>query len=276
LRETQPRKKKAGRIMKRIVFFQILSVFIVLFFFAVPNSAQASFCGDGFIEGDEQCDPGSTIACDDDGTRDGDPGCSALCTVERCGNGTVECDEECDDGDGKDYTNECSATCKNQPAECGNGHVEAGEQCDDGNTEDFDGCSSTCQDQPPECGNGHIEAGEQCDDGNLTGDDGCDANCRDECGNGTVEGDEECDDGANDDYTFECSATCKNQPAVCGNGIRETPKEDCDPGPAIDCDDDGTPNGDPGCSADCTIEQCGNGIVECDEECDEFPTWETC
>jgi len=59
-------------------------------------------CGNGTLEGGEQCDDNNVISGD---------GCSATCTIEYvCGNGTLEPGEQCDDnnnvgGDG------CSATC---------------------------------------------------------------------------------------------------------------------------------------------------------------------
>jgi len=68
-------------------------------------------CGDGQLEGLEQCD--------DSNTRDGD-GCSSTCENEE------------------------------EPAgpECGNGVREAEEACDDGNTRNGDGCESTCVETP--------------------------------------------------------------------------------------------------------------------------------
>ena len=62
-------------------------------------------CGDGNIEGNEQCDDGNTANGD---------GCSSICTIETA-------------------------------SICGNNIVEAGETCDDGNTINGDGCSATCQ-----------------------------------------------------------------------------------------------------------------------------------
>ncbi len=66
--------------------------------------AATSYCGDGLVAAQEQCD--------DNGNVNGD-GCSALCTIEL------------------------------QPV-CGNGTVESGETCDDGNTTTGDACSNAC------------------------------------------------------------------------------------------------------------------------------------
>jgi cysteine-rich repeat protein len=64
-------------------------------------------CGDGMINGAEECDDGNTM--------DGD-GCSHACMLE---NGHT--------------------------ASCGDGILEVGEGCDDGNMVSGDGCSSVCQ-----------------------------------------------------------------------------------------------------------------------------------
>ena len=83
-------------------------------------------CGNGEIEGDEECD---------DGNREDGDGCSRYCMVETlCGNGVLDEGEECDDGN-RDNTDGCpddgahGGTCL--PATCGDGHVwEGEEQCD--------------------------------------------------------------------------------------------------------------------------------------------------
>jgi cysteine-rich repeat protein len=59
-------------------------------------------CGNGVLEGIEECDDGNTMSGD---------GCDANCTRTRCGNGIVTAGEQCDDGntipgDG------CSALCR--------------------------------------------------------------------------------------------------------------------------------------------------------------------
>ena len=67
-------------------------------------------CGDGVVEGIEECDDGNTTAGD---------GCAADCTTE-----LVE-------------------------GVCGDGTLNTGEECDDGNTVDGDGCSSACTEEAP-------------------------------------------------------------------------------------------------------------------------------
>jgi fibro-slime domain-containing protein len=79
----------------------------------------ATMCGNGIVEGDEQCDDGNNAAYD---------GCSPNCTLETsCPNGT--CVPTCGDGLLFDYLG-----ADGKPVE----------QCDDGNTTSGDGCSSTC------------------------------------------------------------------------------------------------------------------------------------
>ncbi|MBI1818209.1 MAG: DUF4215 domain-containing protein [Deltaproteobacteria bacterium] len=125
-----------------------------------PTSTRPPLCGNGVLNGSEECDDGNLI--------DGD-GCDFNCTITRCGNGRVTAGEECDDGNANPAdgcTNDCRA--------CGNGVVTAPEQCDDGNRNDSDGCTNACT----VCGNGTLVPGEQCDDGNAVSGDGCAANCR--------------------------------------------------------------------------------------------------
>lgn len=61
-------------------------------------------CGDGDVEGSEECD--------DDNTDNGD-GCSSTCTIEVpvCGNGNVEFGEECDD-DNTNNGDGCDENCQ--------------------------------------------------------------------------------------------------------------------------------------------------------------------
>jgi cysteine-rich repeat protein len=74
-------------------------------------------CGDGGVEGTEECDDGNTA--------DGD-GCSASCLVEA----------------GYMCTGEPSVCSLIQT--CGNGVLDGGETCDDGNTAGGDCCSPAC------------------------------------------------------------------------------------------------------------------------------------
>ncbi|MCC6552624.1 MAG: DVUA0089 family protein [Polyangiaceae bacterium] len=69
-----------------------------------------SLCGDGAVEGSEECDDGNTANGDS---------CSAACKIELiCGDGVLHSAEQCDDGDALPGDG-CSAACQ----------VEAGYQC---------------------------------------------------------------------------------------------------------------------------------------------------
>ncbi|HEY5948009.1 MAG TPA: DUF4215 domain-containing protein [Kofleriaceae bacterium] len=133
-------------------------------------------CGNGVMEGAEECDDGNLVDHD---------GCSSTCTVDECdqpdavcGNGVMEGAEACDDGNTTNGDG-CSSTCtvEEPVCVCGDGVVSGSETCDDGNTTSGDGCSSTCTIELPVCGNGVIETGETCDDGNTTSGDGCSSVC---------------------------------------------------------------------------------------------------
>ncbi|OJT24933.1 hypothetical protein BO221_11095 [Archangium sp. Cb G35] len=109
---------------------------------------------------------------------------TACPSPEECGNGRVEGKEQCDDGNtanGDGCSNTC--TTESAQAVCGNGEQEVGEACDDGNQVDGDGCQNDCSITRPDqevlavCGNGTREISEACDDGNKTDGDGCESNC---------------------------------------------------------------------------------------------------
>ncbi len=104
--------------------------------FGASSRASVGVCGDGAVEGGEQCDDGNLVNGD---------GCSAKCTIERCGNSIIDPGEQCDEGAGNGAPgNRCSEQCAIRF--CGDGTVDAGlgEECDDGNGISGDGCSSEC------------------------------------------------------------------------------------------------------------------------------------
>ncbi len=183
------------------------------------NKDEACNCGNGAIDGAEECDLGRA----QDGTnRNRDEyGCSDQCTFV-CGDSwtddayVVDKDtgldwvyggpqgilvEACDDGN-RTNGDGCDQDCQY----CGNGEIDAGEDCDlgraqDGTSRNRDeyGCSDSCTFL---CGNGTVDAEtyvvdetgkdwayiggavatEMCDDGNLDDGDGCDQDCQDELG----------------------------------------------------------------------------------------------
>ncbi len=193
-------------------------------------------CGDGVVDGAEQCDRGAENS--NEGT------CTLFCALAMCGDGFVAADEEqCDDGvdnkDKPDGMGGCSTDCL-LLATCGDGVLDSeSEDCDDGNLDDGDGCPSTCR--LPFCGDGVIDPGEACDDGNLDNTDACPGSCQPAtCGDNYIyKGTEECDDG-NQDNSDACLTACIA--AKCGDGVLHEGVEECD---------DGNEVPDDGCSAQC-------------------------
>jgi hypothetical protein len=221
---------------------------------SILNAGQEcpSDCGNGVLDGVEQCDTtdlngficatvpggfhGGTLACDSDCTLD-TSGCFA------CGNNNRQGTEECDgtDDGGLDCTNfgfdggnlVCSGTC----------------------TFNTSGCYS--------CGDGVIDtgAGEACDGANL--------------------GSATCLSLGFDGGTLACDADCGGLDTdgcfSCGDGDIDS-GELCDPGPALNtngqsCTTLGFSDGTLGCKADCTFDvsactQCGDGVLEAPENCD--------
>lgn len=127
-----------------------------------PLHPDDEYCGDGIVNGAEQCDDGvDTISfqgCD---------GCNRDCRVTTfCTDGTA-CGplETCDDGN-FDNADGCNSSC--QLEFCGDGVIQdtIGEACDDGNQIDCDGCDSNCTFSNV-CSNGIACSlfGEACDDG---------------------------------------------------------------------------------------------------------------
>jgi cysteine-rich repeat protein len=98
---------------------------------------------------------------------------------------------------------------------------------------------------PVLCGDGvRQQPSEECDDGNTNNCDGCSAQCKLEnpvCGNGQLDCGEDCDDG-NTSSGDGCSSTCERE--ICGNGTLD---------PGEQCDDGNTTAGD-GCSPTCQID----------------------
>jgi len=134
-----------------------------------PAAAKQPICGDGVIEGLEQCDDLNTVSGD---------GCSyPSCLPEVCGDGFTNPDppvvEECDDGNTLDDDGCTFGTTPNCQLDCGDGEVDPvttpPENCDDGNQTNGDGCDDDTSSDPPgncshtDCGNGVITPPEDCD-----------------------------------------------------------------------------------------------------------------
>jgi cysteine-rich repeat protein len=62
-----------------------------------------------------------------------------------CGDGKVEGNEQCDDGKDNGTYGHCGGLCDGPHLFCGDGRVDGPEECDDGNREDGDGCEADCR-----------------------------------------------------------------------------------------------------------------------------------
>ena len=183
---------------------------------------QNTLCGNGVVDGTEQCDNSANCRYDclcKDGFLP-NPTSNQCTEVNECALGWHNCDlvnAACTDlpfASGA-FSCTCNAgfvgngmVC--MPTTCGNGLLDAGEQCDDGNQLINDGCSCKCRfdnsgilctinpAQPynisnpyslcnklNSCGNGRIDFDEQCDDGNRNAEDGCSSTCTVEHGGWT-------------------------------------------------------------------------------------------
>ena len=144
---------------------------------ACTNQCFTARCGDGFVQGDEQCD-GSQYSAPFQAM----PGksCDNQCKAHYCGDGSRDAvtGEQCDDGNSSNY-DACTTAC--QPNTCGDGHLYYGvEQCDYADPAQAPYCRTNCLINV--CGDGDLRHGvEQCDDGNLTNGDGCSAGCVPDC-----------------------------------------------------------------------------------------------
>ncbi|WP_437676284.1 DVUA0089 family protein [Sorangium sp. So ce131] len=229
-------------------------------------------CGDGLVEGGEQCDGGA--------------GCSAACTrIVRCGDGVVDGAEACDDG-GTEGGDGCSATCQlegtlpeaepnNTPDQATAGQATApgvlfsasidpaGDidyfavdvpRVSDLEIETFDASG------PTSCDDVDTVVQLFAPDGALLGedDDGGEGTCSLLAASITAPGTyyvlvEEYGGGVLPGYTLRARTT-----AVCGDGAVEG-LEECDGGPA--------------CDATCQrVPTCGDGFLDAPEVCDDGNT----
>lgn len=123
-------------------------------------------CGDGIINGGEQCDIGGTMSFDcakiDKQYSGGTATCNqgtcqwdfSLCqSAHVCGDGIKTGPEFCDDGASLNGTyGHCNADCDAMGPQCGDGTTDAGyEACDDGNAQSSDGCSGDCKFDETSC-----------------------------------------------------------------------------------------------------------------------------
>jgi cysteine-rich repeat protein len=135
---------------------------------AIANETAGAKCGNGILEGAEECDDGNTVSGE---------GCTSDCKLE------------------SDWICPTPGSPCISTVVCGDKRISGAEACDDGNTIDNDGCSADCSAiNPgwvclapgvrcqPKCGDGILTGWEQCDDGNTVAGDGCSAACTVETG----------------------------------------------------------------------------------------------
>jgi len=173
--------------------------------------------------------------------------CTAVSGTTVCGDGAVEGVEECDDGNvmveacayGQMSCTVCGASCTNVPGPvsfCGDGMLNGPEECDG-----TPGCLADCTSPNPVCGNGVTEDGETCDDMNTVSEACeygvmscmiCDATCQTVtatgafCGDMIVNGPEVCDGGAG------CNPDCTMGGG--GNACETCRVEQCDDYQGVD------------------------------------------
>ncbi len=264
-------------------------------------SGWAERCGDGIINGGEECDNGP-----DNGQTNCDYGetscrvCSATCTesdgkTAYCGDGIINGGESCDDGELNGTYGHCRAGCYGDGERCGDGIVNGDELCDDGeaNNGNYGYCASDCMSLGRRCGDGIVETanGEWCDDGENNGKykntapGYCNSDCQaygegGYCGDSNIdEGIETCDNGSNNNLACPygetncdvCNPMCLKQPGTtsyCGDGILDWRNDEV-------CDD-GANNAEYGgiCNTTCSgvPPKCGDGNIdeEFGEVCDDM------
>ncbi|MBK7076887.1 MAG: hypothetical protein IPH44_31810 [Myxococcales bacterium] len=213
-----------------------------------PIDATPTICGNGTVEGSEECDDENQVA---------DAVCTADCHFT-CGNGVVDdgFGEVCDTGIASG-TGACPATCDDGVA-C-TADVLAGSGCQAACLNSpitvpapGDGCcptganATTDSDCPAVCGNMVVESGEVCDTGIVAGTGACPtaATCNDlmACTTDTLTG------------AGTCAAACghttitapMNNDGCCPAGATSTTDNDCPP----------------------PMPACGNGVVDPGETCD--------
>jgi len=294
-------------------------------FICLNESCHESSCGDGFLDEDtdEVCDDGNadtgdgcepetcTFSCETDADCDDADPC----------NGEESCDTDdnrCLQGDAPDTTEQVPCTLPLPPG------MDAGSIADSGSPNDSglgtgpiltDGSVVVAADGsvidasvgvpdagepvdptvgfckaglcvPAGCGNGLLQAGEECDDFNLDNTDGCKADCTFTC-----EDDDECNDQSVCTGTETCvDHICEPGDALeCDDDI-ECTENDCDAAlgciyPLIDADEDGHAPDTFACGDDCDDEDptsytgagdlCGDEIDnDCNGEADDVvPYW---
>lgn len=232
---------------------------------AVPNQAACPFCGNGLVEGTEQCDGGSccTTTCvfATNGTSCSDGNACTLsdtCQTGSCvGAGSVTCTA----------TDQChvAGTCNPATGICSNPVKANGTACDDGSACSLaDACASgVCRGTPMPCDDGNLCTTDACEAGacvfvanTLPCSDGDACTTADTCADGACAGGpaRDCSD----------AKACTTDTCVAATGCAHAPTEVCDACHAEECTQ---------CRADCTVanttcaSDCWSGFLGCLSGC---------
>jgi cysteine-rich repeat protein len=144
-------------------------------------------CGDGIVNGEEECDGGTQTsrgvclgtsvapappnghACSNNAECVGDGDSCVFCpTVDQRFTRSCHTNNPAESGDDHVACRWRAWSCT-APGRCGNGIQESSEECDDGNAENNDACTNICHNNV--CGDGYVNwaGGELCDDGARNG-----------------------------------------------------------------------------------------------------------
>ncbi|MBI4598832.1 Ig-like domain-containing protein [Candidatus Uhrbacteria bacterium] len=198
-------------------------------------------CGDGELNGDEQCDgeyastsgrlcgsaddydPCTTDAdCDNSACGEGGDVCplASVCTSGNTGDACTE-DTDCDVSSTKCSANSGCTVMLTEEGKCDTAfsyQLTRSRTCDD-NPESDPSCTwngwTDCVGGSQACGNGLVEGDEACDDGNTDSTDACTNACTlNVCGDGsTYKGKETCDEGGENGVA--CTAEYEDTCAYC-------------------------------------------------------------
>lgn len=132
--------------------------------FSNPGERDDGLCGNGSMEGEEECEPGNLggATCDSMGLGAGNLSCSDTCRYDTsgcdtCGDGTIQGGEECDGSDLAGETCESLGLGTGTLSCTGCGYNTVG--CSDGDDEMT----------PDTCGDGARQGTEACDGSDLAG-----------------------------------------------------------------------------------------------------------
>lgn len=218
---------------------------------ACKQTFEAQTCGNGTVEGFEQCDDGNNVSGD---------GCTTACYQECGGTTGIAC--ECGDGVTTRIFEKMGYV----------GHDGIDETCDNGADNgnasvirDGFSCSNACKRvEAVSCGDGTVQEAENNEECEI---DGASIKLGANALAVLSARDPSITDAASAYAAgYRCSDQCKVGAPTCGNGVIET-GEDCETGD-VGCYPAGT-TGTSGADLSCSYPTCGNGEKEGTEACDD-------